>query len=61
MAYKYNVFGHAHEVRKDWLNDICYYDDVHCVALNLWNPVPFDKSILPSYLKSHNNYNKELV
>jgi hypothetical protein len=68
MAYKYNVFGHAHEVRKDWLKK-CYYkwkpekqfDDVHCVALNLWNPVKFDKSVLPSYLKSHHNYNKELV
>jgi hypothetical protein len=68
MRYKYNVFGHAHEVRKDWLNDIYYkwkpnnqFDDVHCVAFNLWNPVPFDKSVLPSYLKSHHNYNKVLV
>ena len=68
MRYKYNVFGHAHEVRKDWLNDCFYkwkpnnqFDDVHCVALNLWNPVKFDKSVLPSYLKSHHNYNKVLV
>jgi hypothetical protein len=68
MRYKYNVFGHAHEVRKDWLNDIFYkwhpkkqFDDVHCVAFNLWNPVKFDKSVLPSYLKSHHNYNKVLV
>jgi hypothetical protein len=68
MRYKYNVFGHAHEVRKDWLNDIYYkwkpnnqFDDVHCVAFNLWNPVKFDKSVLPSYLKSHHNYNKVLV
>lgn len=68
MRYKYNVFGHAHEVRKDWLNHCFYrwtpdkqFGDVHCVALNLWNPEPFDKSVLPSYLKSHHNYNKELV
>jgi len=68
MRYKYNVFGHAHEVRRDWLNDIYYkwkpnnqFDDVHCVAFNLWNPVEFDKSVLPSYLKSHHNYNKVLV
>jgi hypothetical protein len=68
MRYKYNVFGHAHEVRKDWLNDIFYkwspenqFDDVHCVALNLWNPIAFNKSVLPSYLKSHKNYNKTLV
>ena len=68
MRYKYNVFGHAHEVRKDWLNDIFYkwkpnkqFDDVHCVAYNIWNPVKFDKSVLPSYLKSHHNYNKVLV
>jgi len=68
MRYKYNVFGHAHEVRKDWLNDVYYkwnpenaFDDVHCVAFGIWNPISFDKTVLPEYMKTHHNYSKRLV
>lgn len=68
MAYKYGVFGHAHEVRHGWLNDVYYgwspdapFDDVHCVARGIWNPRPFDKTTLPEILKNHENYNKRTV
>ena len=66
--YKYQAFGHASELRKNWLQDIFYkwtpampFDDVHCVAFGIWNPVRFDKSNLPDILKQHPNYNKELI
>lgn len=68
MRYKYNIFGHASEVREGWLDNIYYewtpsnnFGDVHCVALGLWNPVRFDKDQLPIYLKQHENFNKTLV
>ena len=68
MRYKYLVFGHAHEIKTNWLDETFYkwtldnqISDLHCVSYNLWNAVSFDKSVLPSYLKSHHNYNKKLV
>jgi len=66
--YKYTAFGHANELRHNWLEDIFYkwtpdapFDDVHCVAFGIWNPVRFDKSTLPAILKNHPNYDKELI
>lgn len=68
MRYKYKVFGHAPEMRLNWLDNIYYswtpenqIQDVHPVALNLWNAVSFDKNILPDYLKLHPNFNKTLI
>jgi hypothetical protein len=68
MRYKYLVFGHAHEVKNNWLNDVFYkwnpdnqIQDLHCVSYNLWNAVSFDRFTLPESLKNHKNFNKELV
>lgn len=66
MDFKYGVFGHADEVRKNWLQDIYYgwkpgQMDVHCVAFGIWNPEPFDKNKLPEILKQHPNFNKEVI
>lgn len=68
MNYKYKVFGHASEVRDNWLEDIYYswtpsnqFDDVHVVSLKLWNPVPYDKNLMPEYLKNHPNFNQNIV
>lgn len=68
MRYKYRVFGHATEVRPQWLDNIYYkwtpennFGDLHVVAIGLWNATSFDKTTLPSYLKEHVNYNKHLV
>jgi hypothetical protein len=68
MRYKYRVFGHASEVKKNWLDDIFYkwtsdndISDLHCVSYNLWNAVPFDKNTLPDSLKIHKNFNKDLI
>lgn len=68
MRYKYNVFGHASEIKKDWLNNIHYgwnpannFGDLHPVSINLWDAVPFDKNKMPEFLKQHPNFNKELI
>lgn len=68
MRYKYKVFGHASEMRANWLDAIYYawrpdndIQDIHPVAFGLWNTVKFDKETLPSYLKEHPNFNKTLV
>ena len=68
MRYKYLVFGHASEIKKNWLDDTFYgwspdneIKDLHCVSYNLWNAVPFDKNELPESLKMHKNFNKDLV
>ena len=66
--YKYTAFGHANELKPNWLNGTFYawdrtnqIKDLHCVAYNLWNAEPFDKTKLPDFLKQHINYNKELI
>jgi len=68
MRYKYKVFGHAAEVRPQWLDSIYYrwtpdnqFNDLHVVALGLWNATPYDKYTLPHYLQIHPNFNKKLV
>ena len=68
MRYKFNVFGHASEIKHNWLDEIHYawtpennIQDLHCVSYNLWNAAPFNKIVLPEYLKLHPNYNKRLV
>lgn len=68
MRYKYKVFGHASEIKANWLDGIHYawtpennIPDLHPVSIGLWQTIAFDKSILPQYLKEHPNYNKRLV
>lgn len=69
MRFKYSIFGHANEIKPNWLDQTYfgwdkennYLTDVHCVAYNIWNPSPFDKNILPESLKNHPNYNKDVI
>ena len=68
MRFKYGVFGHASEMKPNWLDNVYYrwtpannFSDLHCVSIGLWNAVEFDKTTLPEYLKTHANYNKEIV
>lgn len=68
MRYKYKVFGHASEIKPNWLDAVHYawtpdnnFGDLHPVSIGLWNTVKFDKTTLPQYLKDHPNYNKWLV
>ena len=68
MDYKYEIHGHKSEIRSNWLNDIFYswnpdnkFDDVHPVAFGLWNPVEYDKQLMPLTLRKHPNFNKNIV
>lgn len=68
MRYKYKVFGHASEIKHNWLDGVHYawtpennFGDLHPVSIALWNAVKFDKTTLPESLKNHPNYNKQLV
>lgn len=67
MEFKYSVFGHAHEVRPNWLRDVYFNWTpetkwLHCVSLQIWEDAePFDKTTLPESLKKHPHYNLERV
>jgi len=64
MRYKYKIFGHASEIRENWLNDTYYgttMTDLHPVSIGLWNAVEFDKNTLPEFLKDHANFNKDRI
>lgn len=68
MKYKLQIHGHKDEIRPGWLDEIYAawtaeqnQQDLHLVALGLWNAVPFDKTTMPQILKDHPNYNKETI
>lgn len=68
MRYKYKVFGHASEIKENYLDGIFYkwspennFPDLHPVSINLWNATWFDKTTFPDYLKEHPNYNKVII
>jgi len=64
MRYKYEIHGHKSEIRGNWLDDVYYgetMEDLHPVAIGLWNAVKYDKELMPDYLKEHPNYNKDRV
>lgn len=68
MRYKYFNYGHASEIKPNYLDEIFYkwspennIQDLHPVAYDLWNAVFYDKTTMPEYLKNHPNYNKDLI
>lgn len=71
MRFKYKIFGHATEVKKNYLEDIFYKWSpekieevvwVHPTSITIWHhPEPFDKSVLPDYLKQHPDFNLESI
>jgi hypothetical protein len=68
MRYKYKVFGHASEIKTDWLDKVHYawtpennFGDLHPVSINLWNAVQYDKNKMPDFLKKHSNFDKILI
>ena len=71
IEFKFKIFGHRDELRENYLRDIYYAwtpekkDEIlllHPTTTGIWGKAePFDKTTLPSYLKKHPNYKKELV
>ena len=65
MDYKFEIHGHKHELKKDWLNEVYYPwkegdKNLHPVS-DMWEAIPFDKETLPPVLKSHPNFNKNII
>lgn len=66
MEFKWSgIHGHQNELREDWWDRYLDWkegmEDLHPVAIGLWNAQPFDKTTLPDLLKNHENYNKEVI
>lgn len=70
MRYKLLIHGHKDEIRPDWFEKVYLAwtpetpatpDGLHLVAKGLWQATAFSKETLPEYLKSHENYSKELI
>lgn len=68
MEYKYSCFGHANEIKPNYLENVFYrwtpennFGDLHPVSINLWNAVKFDKNKMPDFLKKHPNFDKTLI
>lgn len=71
MRFKYKIFGHASEIKKDWLEKTYFawtpekneeIEWLHPTSVTIWHHAePFDKTILPEYLKYHVNFNKHLI
>lgn len=69
IKFKWSVSGHKSELRPDWIGIYKNWrpennyapKGLHPVAHDLWLATPFDKETLPDVLKSHPNYDKELI
>jgi hypothetical protein len=64
VEYKIKVSGHHDEIRKRWFRDKFLANeknDVHPTVNLWWDAKPFDKTTLPPLLKSHPNYDKEVI
>lgn len=60
MRYKWAIHGHHSELRKGWIDDVYLkngLNDLHPVAVGLWNAQHFDKNLLPEILKKHPKWN----
>lgn len=61
MNYKYEIHGHKHELRANYLNSVYYawtpekpIHYLHPVSLQIWKEaVPYDKSEMPEMLQNH--------
>ncbi len=68
MEYKYQSFGHASEIKKNYMEEVFYkwspennIPDLHPVSIGLWNATPFDKTKMPDFLKQHPNYLLDII
>lgn len=71
MQYKLEIHGHKPEIRVGWLDKIYkawqpgmeIEGGLHLVSYKpaLWNAEPFDKTTLPTILKEHFNYTKDVI
>jgi hypothetical protein len=66
MQYKWQIHGHKNEMRPEWLSDIwpMWPPRNDCHPTNdkwFWNPEPFDKEMLPDFMKQHPFYGMDKI
>lgn len=67
IKYKNSIFGHASEIRPNWFEEIYLNWKegnkwLHPVSLQIWEEAaPYDKTLMPEYLKQHKNYSLDVI
>jgi len=66
MDYKFDIHGHKNEIKEGWLENTYYKwnsetKDLHPTCGVWGQATPFDKNVLPQFLKDHPNFNKEII
>ena len=66
IDYKFEIHGHKNEIKPGWLENTYYkwepgMKDLHPTGGAWDQAIPFDKNSLPDILKSHPNYDKEII
>lgn len=71
MKYKLSLHGHKDELRPNWYEEkwLAWPPPKDCHPTNgikqngegWWDPVPFDKNLLPEIMKSHKWFNNEKI
>lgn len=66
IAYKITCHGHLNEWRKDWFDRFKNWpnsgnNDLHPTCGNTWNAQPYDKNLLPNFLKSHPYFSLNVI
>jgi len=66
IRYKISIHGHNNEWRKEWLAKYENWpasgnEDLHPTCRNTWNASPFDKNLLPEFMKEHPYWDKEVI
>ena len=68
--FKLSIHGHKNEIRPNWFEETFLNwnphepeknEDLHLVAQGIWTATPYDKNIMPAYLKAHRFFNKEII
>ena len=68
MTYKVSVHGHRHEWRPEWMDLWQNWSrdntkgNFHPTSFQIWHKiVPFDRNLLPEFMRYHPFYNSELI
>jgi hypothetical protein len=66
IKYKMSIHGHLNEWRKDWFDRYCNWpksgnNDLHPTCVNTWNAIPYDKTQMPEFMRSHPYYNLDII
>jgi hypothetical protein len=67
IRYKISCHGHKSEWRNDWFdNKYCKWpasgnNDLHPTCRDTWNAQPYDKMLLPEFMRSHPYFSLDVI